>query len=43
MAQLRIAVIGMGWAGTRQVEAVRELDSKVTIDCIVDSDADFLK
>ncbi len=43
MAQLRIAVIGMGWAGSRQVEAVRELDSKLVIDCIVDSDTDFLK
>jgi UDP-N-acetylglucosamine 3-dehydrogenase len=43
MEPLRIAVIGMGWAGTRQVEAVRELDRKVVVDCIVDNDADFLK
>ena len=43
MKQLRIAVIGMGWAGTRQVEAVRELGRKVTVDCIVDNDEDFLK
>lgn len=43
MTQLRIAVIGLGWAGTRQVEAVQELGRKVIVDCIVDSDADFLK
>jgi predicted dehydrogenase len=33
----------MGWAGTRQVEAIRELGRKVTVECIVDNDADFLK
>jgi len=39
---MRIAVIGMGWAGTRQVEAIRELGRKVTVECIVDNDAVFL-
>jgi predicted dehydrogenase len=33
----------MGWAGTRQVEAVRELGRKVTVECLVDNDAEFLK
>ena len=40
---LRIAIIGVGWAGTRHVEAIRELGRKVTVDCLVDGDADFLK
>jgi predicted dehydrogenase len=40
---LRIAVIGVGWAGTRQIEAVRELRKKVKIECIVDNDRKFLK
>jgi len=39
---LRVAIVGIGWAGTRQVEAIRELGRKVTVDCIVDSDRDFL-
>jgi predicted dehydrogenase len=33
----------MGWAGTRQVEAINELGRKVTAECIVDNDAHFLK
>jgi predicted dehydrogenase len=40
---LRVAVIGMGWAGTRHVEAIRELGAKITVDCIVDNDAEFLR
>jgi predicted dehydrogenase len=40
---LRLAVIGVGWAGTRQTESVRELGSdKLKVVCLVDPDADFL-
>jgi predicted dehydrogenase len=39
---LRIAILGLGWAGTRQVEAIRELDRKVEIACLVDSDPHHL-
>ncbi len=39
---LRIAILGLGWAGTRQVEAIRELDRKVEIACLVDNDPDYL-
>jgi predicted dehydrogenase len=39
---LRIAVIGAGWAGTRHVQAIRELGRKVTVDCLVDYDAGHL-
>ena len=39
---MRIAVIGSGWAGTRQTEAAAELNRKVLIEALVDSDADFL-
>jgi predicted dehydrogenase len=35
---LRIAIVGVGWAGTRQVEAVRELGRKVSVVCLVDND-----
>jgi predicted dehydrogenase len=40
---LRIAIFGVGWAGTRQVQAVRELGQKVAVECLVDSDAAFLR
>ena len=40
---VRVAVIGVGWAGTRHVEAIRELGRKITVDCIVDNDSSFLK
>jgi predicted dehydrogenase len=40
---LRLAVIGVGWAGSRQTESVRELAShKLEVVCLVDPDADFL-
>jgi predicted dehydrogenase len=39
---LRVAIVGVGWAGTRQVQAVRELGRKVTVACLVDNDADHL-
>lgn len=40
---LGIAIVGVGWAGSRQVEAVRELGGAATIACLVDNDADFLR
>jgi predicted dehydrogenase len=39
---LRLAIVGIGWAGTRQVQAMRELGRKVVVDCIMDNDAQFL-
>ena len=39
---LRVAVIGVGWAGTRHVQAMSELGRKLTVDCLVDNDAGFL-
>jgi predicted dehydrogenase len=40
---LKIAVIGVGWAGTRHFEATQELGRKLVVDCFVDSDEDFLR
>ncbi len=40
---LRTAILGMGWAGTRHVEAIRELGRKLSVECIVDNDAPFLR
>lgn len=40
---LNIAILGVGWAGTRHAEAIRELGRKITVECIVDSDAEFLR
>jgi predicted dehydrogenase len=40
---LRLAIIGIGWAGERQVQAIRELGRKVAIECIVDNDPEFLR
>ena len=40
---LRIAILGVGWAGTRHVEAIRELGKKVTVECLVDNDSVHLK
>ena len=39
---LRLAIVGVGWAGERQAQAIRELGRKVTAACLVDNDADFL-
>jgi len=39
---LRTAIIGTGWAGTRHVEAIRELGRKLSVAALVDTDADFL-
>ncbi len=40
---MRMAIIGVGWAGSRQVEAIRELGEKVSVACLVDNDEDFLQ
>jgi len=40
---LRIAILGVGWAGTRHVQAVRELGHKVAVECLVDNDPDYLE
>jgi predicted dehydrogenase len=40
---LRMAIVGAGWAGERQAQAVRELGRKLKVTCLVDSDADFLR
>jgi len=39
---LRIAILGVGWAGARHVEAVRELGRKLTVHCLVDNDPHHL-
>lgn len=39
---LRMAIVGVGWAGTRHVEAIRELGRKVEVACLVDNDSAFL-
>lgn len=39
---LRLAIVGAGWAGERQLQAVRELGRKISVTCLVDRDADFL-
>ena len=51
---LRTAIIGVGWAGARHAEAIRELeahssgrddippDRKIAVECLVDNDPDFL-
>jgi len=39
---LRMAIVGVGWAGTRQARAVRELGCKIAVECLVDSDTDHL-
>ena len=40
---LRMAIVGVGWAGTRQIEAIRELGRKVAVECLVDTDAAHLR
>ena len=39
---LNVAIIGAGWAGTRQVEAAQELGRKVVVNCLVDNDPQHL-
>ena len=40
---LRLAIIGVGWAGERQIQAVRELNQKVEVTCLMDTDSEFLQ
>jgi len=40
---LRLAVVGVGWAGTRHVQAVQELGRKVIVTCLMDIDPDVLQ
>lgn len=39
---LRVAVVGVGWAGARHVEAIDELGRGLVVECLVDVDAPFL-
>jgi len=39
---LRLAVVGVGWAGQHHVGGARELGGKVEVACLVDEDAEFL-
>lgn len=41
-AALRVAIVGVGWAGTRHVEAIGELGRGLVVECLVDADAAFL-
>ena len=40
---IRTVILGVGWAGTRHVEAIRELDGELCVHGLADSDADFLE
>ena len=40
---VRMAVVGVGWAGSHHVEGARELGRKVEVTCLVDRDPDHLK
>ncbi|MFT5369401.1 MAG: putative dehydrogenase [Candidatus Latescibacterota bacterium] len=40
---LKLAIVGCGWAGSRHVGAIRELDEKVEVVCLVDNDEAFVK
>ena len=40
---IRLAVIGVGWAGQRQIQAATELDGKVEIKALLDSDRNQLR
>jgi len=39
---LRMAIVGAGWAGQHHAAGVRELGTKVAVECLVDTDAEFL-
>ena len=43
MSEIRIAILGAGWAGAKHVEAIRELGSDLVVDCLVDNDSTFLQ
>jgi predicted dehydrogenase len=40
---LRVAIVGAGWAGTRQAQAVRELGRKLTVTALADNDPAHLR
>lgn len=40
---LRMGIIGIGWAGERQFQAVRELNGRITMTAVADSDEAFLR
>ena len=40
---IRMAVVGVGWAGSHHVEGTRELGRKVAVTCLVDRDPDHLQ
>jgi predicted dehydrogenase len=40
---LKLAIVGCGWAGSRHVEAIRELGEKIEVVCLVDNDKAFVK
>ena len=40
---LRIAIIGVGWAGQRQLRAIEELGRDIVVAGLVDCDEDFLR
>ena len=39
---LKLAIVGCGWAGSRHIEAVRELGEKIEVVCLVDNDEAFV-
>lgn len=39
---IRLAIIGVGWAGERQIQAIQELNRKISVECLVDTDSDYL-
>ncbi|MYB71551.1 MAG: hypothetical protein F4X75_24025 [Gemmatimonadetes bacterium] len=40
---MRMAVVGVGWAGSHHVEGARELGRKVVVTCLADRDPDHLQ
>ena len=40
---LQVAIVGVGWAGARHVEGIRELGEKIRVDCLVDNDPEHLE
>lgn len=40
---LRIAIVGVGWAGTRQAQAALEIPDQVQVVALVDNDSEFLR
>lgn len=39
---IRLAIVGLGWAGQRQLAAVAELGRKITVTCLMDTDEQHL-